>query len=401
MFGSEANVMMLDDGLHADGVAGDGVYGAMVPHTSFTHGEMVRYYITATATNNSLTRQPPFPHPTFSAQYFGAVVQNPTLTNPLPVLHLFAPAATITSAGNDPNARFQCSLYWLGEFYDNVGFNRHGQSSGGFPKKSYDIDFNADHHFKPSPDLPRVDDINLLTTYPDKAHMRNHLSYGVYRDAGSPYHYVVSVRVQTNGGFYGDWHIVENGDADFLDRIGRDRNGALYKMYAPSPASGTRPSEGSERGRRRASTKAMPTGRAVQRRGHEDSPDRQRFIDNINVPEVVNMMAARVVTGDIDCCHKNYYFYRDSDGTGEWEAFPWDVDLAFGRNWQSGETYWDDRVYPRNGLFVGNNNSFFQLVFTAGSAPGRCICGVSARSWTNCTNQWHAGRTAQVREANQ
>jgi hypothetical protein len=370
MFGSESNVVMLDDGLHADGLAGDGVYGAVIPNSISTYGEMIRYYVTATSTNNALTRQPPFPHPTYSSQYFGAVVKNPALTNPLPVLHIFIPANTLGSANNDNNGRYPCSLYWLGEFYDNVGINRHGQSSSGFPKKSYDIDFNADHHFKWDPNEERVDDINLLTTYPDKGHIRNILSYGTYKDAGSPYHYVVPVRVQTNGGFYGDWHIVENGDANFLKRIGKDPNGALYKLYNtftslanttigsdPNAEKKTRKYEGNSD--LVALFLGVTTGTTL---------DRTRYMyDNINVAEALDQIAARIVTSDVDCCHKNYYFYRDTDGTGEWSSFPWDVDLAFGRNWSSSESYWDDRVYSNNGLFVGNNNSFFQLLFNTPS----------------------------------
>src|SRR5262249_14461466 len=139
--------------------------------------------------------------------------------------------ANLSGANGNGSARFQASIYYLGEFYDNVGINLHGQSSAGFPKKSYDIDFNSDHHFKWQAGEARVDDINLLTTYPDKAKMRNVLAYGTYRDAGSPYHYVVPVRVQTNGTFYGDWDIVENGDANFLKRLGKDPDGSLYKMY--------------------------------------------------------------------------------------------------------------------------------------------------------------------------
>ena len=368
-FGSEIPITMLDDGLNADGPAGDGVYGGVIPHSASGIGQMVRYYITAADANNSLTRVPPFPNPTFSSQYLGAVVQNPSLTNPLPVLHLFITEANLNSANNSQLSRFPCSLYWAGEFYDNVGINRHGQSSQGFPKKSYDVDFNPDHHFKWDPDEERVDDVNLLTTYPDKSHMRNILSYDTYRDAGlnSPYHFTVPIRMQTNGGFFGTWHIVENGDADFLKRTGRDPNGALYKMYNTftsigNTTIGTDPN--AEKKTRRYEGNAdlvalfngVASGTTAARVSY--------MYDNINVSEVANTMAARIVTSDVDCCHKNYYFYRDSEGTGEWEALPWDVDLAFGRNWQSGETYYDDRVYPMNGLFVGNNNSFFQLVFS-------------------------------------
>src|SRR5205085_10226615 len=140
MFGSESNVVMLDDGLHNDGVAGDGVYGATIPNTISTPGQMIRYYVTSTDSQNNLMRQPPFPNPFYSAQYFGAVVQDPALNNPLPVLHLFITAANLSGASSDNLGRYQCSIYYLGELYDNIGINRHGQSSADFPKKSYDLD---------------------------------------------------------------------------------------------------------------------------------------------------------------------------------------------------------------------------------------------------------------------
>ena len=31
------------------------------------------------------------------------------------------------------------------------------------------------------------------------------------------------------------------------------------------------------------------------------------------VPETLNYLAANAMTGNDDCCHKNYYVYRDSE----------------------------------------------------------------------------------------
>ena len=365
-FGTEVSVVMQDDGQNWDGAPGDGVYGGRVPSTVADPGEMVRYYITATDTNNALMRQPPFPHAQFSSQYFGTVVKNPALTNPLQVMHLFITPANLNSANNNQNGRFACSIYFLGEFYDNLGLNRHGQSSQGFPKRSYDIDFNADHAFRWDPNQDRVDDINLLSTYPDKSHMRNIIAYETLRDAGAPHHFVVPVRVETNGGFFGDWHMLENGDDRFLRRIGRDPNGALYKMYNTftDVSDYTLSSAEAEKKTRREEGNAdlialfqgVNTGTVQSRTNF--------MYDNINIAATINTFAARALTSEHDCCHKNYYFYRDTDITGEWEGLAWDMDLSFGRNWQSGETYYDDRVYTQNRVW-GNwdNNSFFRLVF--------------------------------------
>ncbi len=372
-FGAEVSVIMQDDGQHWDGAPGDGVYGGTIPNTAAGIGQMVRYYITASDSVANLTRQPPYPHQLFSSQYFGAVVKNPSLTNPLEVLHMFVTDANLNSANNAQDGRFPCSLYFLGEFYDNVGMNRHGQSSQGFPKKSYDLDFNSDHGFKWNVDERRVDDINLLSTYPDKSHLRNLIAYGTLADAGAAHHFVIPVRVQTNGGFFGDWHMMENGDDRYLERLGKDPKGALYKMYNTFTVAGdaTIASGIAEKKTRRdegnadllALMNGVNTGTVQARTNY--------MFDNINLAATINAFAARALTSEHDCCHKNYYFYRDSDGSGEWEGMAWDMDLSFGRNWQSGETYYDDRVYTQNRIY-GNwdNNGFFRLILNNGSNPG-------------------------------
>ena len=341
MFNSESNVVMLDDGLHADGVAGDGIYGAIIPSTASVPGELLRYYLTATDTSNTLSRLPVLGDANNSSLYFGTVVKNPVLTNALPVLHWFTPSPINTTAF------VKVSLYWRGELYDNVKMNTHGQSSGGFRNHSFNVDFNPDHHFKPDATLPRVDDINLLSSYADKAHMRVMLSYGIHADAGpnSPSHFAVPVRMQSNGVFHSIMHIVENGDDNYLKRLGRDPNGALYKLYTPptEPAS-------AEKKTRRFEDKSDFVALVA---GINSATNRTYIYDNVDVSEAINFFAAMIVTANIDCCHKNFYLYRDSDGDKEWEMLPWDVDLSFGRNWQAGENYWDDRVYPNNGLFVG------------------------------------------------
>ncbi len=362
MYGAEASSPMFDDGLHGDGVAGDGIYGAAISNNLYTAGQMIRYYFIASDSLNNLTRQPPTGDTNNAPIYFGTVSQDSTLTNPLPVLHWFLPAAS--GAGLDSGGPpVRASLYWKGEFYDNVRMNRHGQSSTGFRKKSYNVDFNPGHHFRWKDGEKRVDDINWLNTYPDKAHMRNMLSYGIHADAGptSPSHYVVPVRVQSNTVFYGTAHIVENGDDNYLERIGRDKNGALYKMYDTMSASST-----AEKKTRRFESRA-DLDQLISRSASANSTNRAWIHDNVDISQTINFLAAMVVTANIDCCHKNYYVYRDSEGDGEWEMLPWDVDLSFGRNWDGSQTYWMDTVNVANGLTVGGNATLPSSLFTANS----------------------------------
>ena len=357
MFGWEVTVPLLDDGASGDGLSGDGIYGGRIPATTFSAGQMVRWYITATDTAGRESRFPSHLDLLNSPKYCGTVVEDPNLTNPLGVLHWFIqnPQAADTDAGT------RCSLFYDGQFYDNVGINIHGQSSRGFPKKSYDIDFHPGYNFKWAPGQPRADDINLMTTYPDKAQMRNILAYETYRDADCPYHWVFPVRVQQNGAFWGTAHVMENGDEDWLVRMGLNAEGALYKMYNTF-----------------TSTSHANTGAEKKTRKYEDNADlselyagislsgetrRQYLYDNVDIAQVVNFLAARTITGDVDCCHKNYYFYRDTGLSNEWQMWPWDVDLSFGRVWNSSETYWDENLITNTSLFVGNNNRMPTAIF--------------------------------------
>src|SRR5205085_2913538 len=47
MFGPTNQLPMLDDGLHGDGAAGDGVYGVTIPAGSATNGQMLRWIVWA------------------------------------------------------------------------------------------------------------------------------------------------------------------------------------------------------------------------------------------------------------------------------------------------------------------------------------------------------------------
>jgi hypothetical protein len=357
MFENEATVPLHDDGSNGDFKGGDGIYSALIRPRAFGAGQMVRWSITATDTAGRESKFPSFLDPENSPQYCGTVVRDPSLVNPLPVLHWFI--ENPSAANRDIGTR--CVLFYDGEFYDNLGIDIHGQSSRGFPKKSYDIDFHPGYNFKWEPGQPRADDINFMTTYPDKAHMRNILAYDIYREADCPYHWVFPVRVQQNGAFWGTAHVMENGDEDWLIRMGINAEGALYKMYN-SFSTADHADNGAEKKTRKdeENTDLLELFNGVTGSGEA----RRRYLyDNVDIAQVVNFLAARAITGDVDCCHKNYYFYRDTGGSNEWQMWPWDVDLSFGRVWNSSETYWNEDLVLNTGLFVGQNNRLPSAIF--------------------------------------
>ena len=321
MFGSEVSVPFLDDGAHGDGAAGDGVYGASIPASASTPGQMVRWYITATdTTGTNVSRYPAFTATNDSPAYLGTVIRNPALTNALPVFHWFVQnvSATDTTTGT------RASVYWNGEFYDNV-FNRvRGASAPSFSKKPYKFDFNPGDHFRFQPGQPRVGELNLNATYQDKAYVRAPLSFETYRQAGSPAGDAFNVRVQQNNAFYSVAVFVEQVDQTYLERRGFDPNGALYKMFNAITSS-TSVEKKTRRNENNSDLQELVAGLSLS------NPNRGAFVyDRFDMPALINYLAAGVLIQDIDRVGKNCYLYRDTEGTGAWTTLPWDKDITFG-----------------------------------------------------------------------
>jgi CotH kinase protein/Lamin Tail Domain len=322
MFGGEVSVPLLDDGAHGDGAAADGLYGASIPASASTPGQMVRWYITATdTTGTNVSRYPAFVATNDSPAYFGTVVINPALTNALPVFHWFVQdvGATDTTTGT------RASAYWNGEFYDNVFCRVRGASAVNFAKKPYKFDFNPGEHFRFQPGQPRVDELNLNATHQDKTYLRAPLAYETYREAGVPACDAFNVRVQQNNGFFSVAVFTEQVDETFLERRGLDPNGALYKLYQGITSSTSGVEKKTRQNENNADLQAVVDGLAFS------NPNRAAFIfDNFDVPEIINYLAAGIVSQDFDRMVKNIYLYRDTQGTRLWTMFPWDKDLTFG-----------------------------------------------------------------------
>jgi len=325
MYGATIAVSMLDDGVHDDGASGDGVYGATIPSGIYRPDEMIRYYVTATDRENRTSRWPLFNDPANSPEYLGTMIADPTVTSKLPVLYWFVrdPYAAGTDAGT------RASVFYDGILYDNVFVRRRGVTSKSWFKRSFKFDFNQGHHFQFLPDQDPVEEFNLISTYSDRAYIRQPLAWETYRDAGVPYSISFPMRVQQNGAFYSVAIFVEQPDERYLVRQGMDPDGALYKVSFNSFDSST-------------------DGLAKVTRLDEDHSDLQAVIDgihlsgeertnylfdHINIPAVINHLAVSTIIHDRGFGHKNYFIYRDREGTREWTLLPWDKDLTFGRNY--------------------------------------------------------------------
>lgn len=352
MYAAETTLAMRDDGTGADAQSGDGVWTAVIPAAAFVPGEMTRWRFVATDTQGSQTQEPAYRDPLDSDQYLGTVARDERIASALPVLHWFTTSPS--RAGTAGGARG--SVYYDGEFYDNVLFTLHGQSTAGFPKKSYNIDFNRPHRFRWSADAPRVADIDLLTNWGDKSKARHVLAYEVMREAGVAAHFAYTVRVQQNGEFFSTADIVEDADEIYLERAGLNPDGALYKVYGNllNKDAGNTANTGVEKKTRKSENNADLqalidgldlTGTALT-----------RFLyDHIDIPRCVNLLAANSVIRNIDMHSKNWYIYRDTQRSGEWAILPWDLDLSHGRFWNPQDTYFDNRLYSSDYVVTGTS----------------------------------------------
>jgi hypothetical protein len=363
-FGSEISIDMLDLGDNGDAQSNDNIWTAMIPAQAATSGELIRYYITAINGNGNQSRWPFYPDPIDSEAYNGTTVLDSSIQTTLPVVQLFVENVSAADSGSGTRA----AVYYDGELYDNVHMSVHGQSSRGFPKKSYNLDFTSDHRFKYKSDQRRVKDIRLMTNWGDKSRIRNALAYEMIEQSGSIGHFSFQVRVQRNSEFFSIADFMEDGDDRWLERIGRDPNGALYKMYNNLGGAG-----GNEKKTRRwentsdlqALVSTLNPNRSLDQRI-------QDAWDMIDLPQTISYCVALALCSSQDHGHKNYYVYRDSDGSGEWALLPWDVDLSWGRNWLDSRGYFTDTLFQNNELDFYNasqqgkpSNRFYNLIFEA------------------------------------
>jgi len=386
-YGAEsAPVALADAGPYPGAVDGSRLYTGTIPAS---HGaaarQMLRYRLTAADSAGRIWRAP---YPTDlsnddgvsqSPEYFGTVIADGALTASMPIMQWF----TADVPNSDTRVGSRASVWYEGRFYDNLYVRqRGGYTSYGSQK----FNFNRGYNLWVNETLGRVGEVNLNSSGADGNAFRVSAAYAVYRAAGHPACESFPVALVRNGSFQRIAHLIEQVDDEFLERHGFDRNGALYKFvqrlgeqntpgnvvngdYSGSPAfKDENPIYGVEKKTRihetfadyAAFTAAIAPSRALEAR-------RKTLFDNLNLPNFVNFMAVRALIAEIDVNRKNFYAYRDSDGSGEWFLFPWDKDMTFGvgystdpasnRNnpWQATDTFKHDPSGTRQWCVLWQN----------------------------------------------
>lgn len=341
-YGSEFAVIMYDNGTNNDAIAGDGIYTGTISKNVSNVGDMVRWYVTAEDSDGRASRAPVWDANLIdrlnAPEYFGTMIKDPAVDSQLQTLEWFVndPSAARTDAGT------RASVYYNGEFYDNIFVRRRGQSSAGWYKRNYKFDFNKGHHFKHTEGEGRAEEFNLQSSYSDKSYIRRILSWDLFKNAREVGGLAFPMRVQQNGEFFSVATFVEQPDEDYLERNGLDPDGALYKMFnqLTSGFSGvekkTRQYEGND------DLQALVDGVSP----NASVSDRHTYLfDNVDLESVINHWAVQTLVHNNDQVAKNYYLYRDTNGTGKWRFVPWDMDLTWGRNFGAGGGVLSDGIW--------------------------------------------------------
>ncbi|HXV77110.1 MAG TPA: CotH kinase family protein, partial [Candidatus Polarisedimenticolaceae bacterium] len=310
-FGGEVTLQMLDNGSSGDGGAGDGVYGAAIPGQPI--GTLVRYRITATGPTGTIR----YPRADDTVTYDGTAVVDPALSSELPILHWFIDPIDYQEALDHrlTDETEPAVLFYDGTLYDAVETRIRGASARQWPKPPWKFFTPQGHNFAaPGLIVNDVDTFNIQSGYADKSYTREVLAWETVGEAGLPAGRVFPIRVEQNGQFFGLFTFLEAPDSDFVVRNRLDVRGARYKAF--------------ENLRMHMTIDEIVPLYEKKSRLEEDHSDLWQLItqvnqpatqqihdwlaDNIDIPTVVNYIAAMSIVHNNDHLNKNYFLYRDT-----------------------------------------------------------------------------------------
>jgi hypothetical protein len=152
------------------------------------------------------------------------------------------------------------------------------------------------------------------------------------RNAGSPASISFLMLSVLNGSVDRVGIFIEQVDEEFLERNGLDPAGALYKFVQRSSSAPVFNDISSGIEKKTRENEGLDDVAAIVAGLNASSEQRRRafVFDYFNLPQMMCYLAARCLLQDTDDIRKNFYFYRDTNGTGEWSIFPWDKDWTFG-----------------------------------------------------------------------
>ncbi len=322
---------------------------AQIPSTELKVGTMIRWQIHAYDKTNQSGRWPQGINHADAPRWDGTMIRDPNEQSPLPVLHwqTSKPKESMRRKG------MRASIFYEGQFIDQVLVRKRGYRSSGWTKKNLKFELPEGHLLTIRKGI-EVDEFNLSSTWSDKSSLRRELAWDTYRQAGVIDAFCFPVRVIQNGRFFSLAHMGEHFDRRFLRRNDLDPKGAMYKMY--DDCCTTRVAADKKTRKKEKNDDLTNFLKGLHARDLEPAAQEAFLFQHVNLPATLNYLATTVLMHDNDHVAKNYFLYRDSRGSKRWRMLPWDKDLTFGRNFLTkpgvlNDTIWADHDPQSHPLF--------------------------------------------------
>ena len=213
----------------------------------------------------------------------------------------------------------------------DVDLRYRGDTARIMPKKSWKVDFSESDPFN------GAEELNLNADYIDQTLLRSAVGYDFLTRAGVPAPRHTYARLYLNDGYYGLFSNVEQIDERFLDRMGWDLHGNLYKgdgnLELPKWYEDNVLWWEANYGKHTNDQNGYDDIRALMELVN-NTPDAQfpaAIAETFDVNGWLDWYAANILLGNFEMVAKNYYLYHDFSAD-KWRILPWDVDLALGHN---------------------------------------------------------------------
>jgi len=340
MFGPVVNLSMADDGLHGDGALGDGVFGAIIPASASTQGQMIRYHLSASDLNGATSRWPVFDPAVVGPdgglgdyeEFLGTMVQDPTLQSKLPIFNLFVEPTEWSriDATARPRTGGRVSIFHDGELYDNVRMGVRGNTTAGYTKKSHHLEFPREHRLRHPGPGDRVRDTSFVADFPDPSYMRQGLSFWLADQMGAPAPFYYPVLLMTNGVFYqlANHQIMIR--PEITRYLGYDDRGALYQAVGTAQTSQFSTGIFRPRNQPEGNNTDYQQLAAAIAESQSLANRRNAVFDMFDVPEMLNYLVTARWVHENDDVWANMSLYRDTFGDRLWRAIPFDMNLSWG-----------------------------------------------------------------------
>lgn len=306
----------------------NGTWSATVPGADA--GDLVRYRVQASGPGGTQRG----PRVDDSINWWGYVVADGINTQ-VEELQWFATDADYNAVYGNPRSNTPCDgglcpavVALGGKVWDSVGFRAAGLTSRGHAKKNFRIDFPHGHPFEAEFLGGPVDVITLDAQSPNYEQIREKISWEIMVEQDMPVIHTGHAHVRKNGEFFGLYLMREEQDGRWRSAQGFDE-GSYYKFEGFGAKQGWHGTwqklEGHD----------VDDSLLAELRDCVNAARADRRVclpQQVDLPQLVNELAAITLTGQWDQREFNWHIWHDTTGTDLWQLFPDDLDRSWGGN---------------------------------------------------------------------